>query len=70
MIQTSPTHTELVIKAAGYPLRLLRGGQGDPVLVLHQDIGSRPDSTCWRQPTPATTGRSDRTGCGASVTSP
>lgn len=37
---TASAYTEQEILAAGHPLRLRRGGAGEPILVLHHDIGS------------------------------
>lgn len=37
---TASTGTEEVVAVAGERLRLRRGGSGDPLLVLHHDIGS------------------------------
>ena len=37
---TASAYTEHEVTAAGHPLRLRRGGTGDPMLVLHHDIGN------------------------------
>ncbi|MGE3272740.1 MAG: alpha/beta fold hydrolase [Chloroflexota bacterium] len=34
------THADSDVTVAGEPLKLLRGGSGEPVLVLHHDIGN------------------------------
>lgn len=40
MTTATPTHTEETIAVAGLTLRLLRGGNGEPVVVLHHSTGN------------------------------
>jgi pimeloyl-ACP methyl ester carboxylesterase len=40
MTETATTCTDQVVELAGIQLHLSRGGSGDPLLVLHHDIGS------------------------------
>ena len=40
MTATAPSWTERFVEIAGGQLELLEGGRGDPLLVLHHDIGN------------------------------
>ena len=72
------SHVEDTVEVAGGAIHLMKGGQGGPLLILHDDMGtlvgylsmtSLPSNSrfmCLRFP--ATANRSVRRGCVVSVT--